>query len=154
MTSYRAISLSFYFSLRNEMEEDDSSFFRAKKRKIENENWEGPLLTPPLQEERDTVQQTGSQQIASDLVDLTLTPLEENHENQPTWKKIELQSLTTALSKLDKNLYDIPEPFFMKLDKDGNFHGDVKCSDSKCRAFISRDAQNKKNIKLKVDQSK
>ena len=154
MTSYRAISLSFYFSLRNEMEEDDSSFFRAKKRKIENENWEGPLLTPPLQEERDTVQQTGSQQIASDLVDLTLTPLEENHENQPTWKIIELQSLTTALSKLDKNLYDIPEPFFMKLDKDGKFHGDVKCSDSKCREFISRDAQNKKNIKLKVDQSK
>ena len=58
------------------MAEFDSEIVRAKKRKIEEENFEGPLLLPPSQENLlPDSQLSGSQAVASDVFDLTLVAL-------------------------------------------------------------------------------
>ena len=74
------------------MAEFDSEIVRAKKRKIEEENFEGPLLSPPSQENLlPDSQLSGSQAVASDVFDLTLVEPVENErcDNEFVWEKIE-----------------------------------------------------------------
>ena len=138
------------------MAESDSPNFRSKKRKIEDTNFNEPLLSPPLPENVfPDSQPSGSQTVATEIFDLTLVePETEKYEDQSVWKKVELQSVSAMLQKLDRNLYDVPEHFSAKFDAHGKFLGNVKCSNDKCDSFISRDFSIKKNMNLKLSHRK
>jgi hypothetical protein len=88
------------------MAESDSPNFRSKKRKIEDTNFDEPLLSPPLPENVfPDSQPSGSQTVATEIFDLTLVePETEKYEDQSVWKKVELQSVSAMLQKLDRNL--------------------------------------------------
>jgi len=83
-----------------------------------------------------------------------LTLVEENLADEiiddTTWEKIESISITKWLEKQDKKIYDLPDAFFAKIDKDGKFLGTVKCSREDCATFISREAKIEKNINVKT----
>ena len=140
-------------------------FFRAKKRKIENENNDQPILSPPhehsfslpLQEFSQTSQEaqpTGSQTVATDFLDLTLVDTENGiNENPFIWKKITQQSVIDYLAKEDTSVYDVPEYFSAQFDGEEKYTGNVQCSLG-CRSFICRDSQSKRNINLKLSHSK
>ena len=133
------------------MAEFDSEIVRAKKRKIEEDNFEGPLLSPPSQENLlPDSQLSESQAVASDVFDLTLVEPVENEkcDNEFVWEKIELQSVTAMLKKFDRNLYEVPESFSAKFNKKGIYQGYVKCSHEKCESFISRELNSKKNLNI------
>jgi hypothetical protein len=87
------------------MAESDSPNFRSKKRKIEDTNFDEPLLSPPLPENVfPDSQPSGSQTVATEIFDLTLVePETEKYEDQSVWKKVELQSVSAMLQKLDRN---------------------------------------------------
>ncbi|CBY10521.1 unnamed protein product [Oikopleura dioica] len=87
------------------MADSDSLIFPSKKRKLEEENYEEPLLEPPLQENLlPESQLSGSQTVVTDIFDLTLVEQEsEKLEDRFVWKKIELQSVTSMLQKLDRS---------------------------------------------------
>ena len=113
------------------MAEFDSEIVRAKKRKIEEDKFEGPLLSPPSQENLlPDSQFSESQAVVSDVFDLTLVEPVENEKcyNEFVWEKIELQSVTAMLKKFDRNLYEVPESFSAKFNKKGIYQGYVKCS--------------------------
>ncbi|CBY13704.1 unnamed protein product [Oikopleura dioica] len=45
-------------------------------------------------------------------------------------------------------MYEVPENFSAKYDKDENYLGSVKCSNDRCKPFICRDSYNKKKLKI------
>jgi len=138
------------------MADSDSLIFPSKKRKLEEENYEEPLLEPPLQENLlPESQLSGSQTVVTDIFDLTLVEQEsEKLEDRFVWKKIELQSVTSMLQKLDRSMYEVPENFSVKFDEEGKYLGKVRCSNHKCQSFISRDLSSKKNLNLKLSHRK
>jgi len=108
---------------------------QSKKRKIDHdfsceENSEIRGFSQELLNQSQEIEPSGSQIIAEEIFDLTL--VEENlaHEiiDDTTWEKIESISITKWLEKQDKKIYDLPDAFFAKIDKDGKFLGTVKCS--------------------------
>ncbi|CBY40951.1 unnamed protein product [Oikopleura dioica] len=109
------------------MADSDSLIFPSKKRKLEEENYEEPLLEPPLQENLlPESQLSGSQTVVTDIFDLTLVEQEsEKLEDRFVWKKIELQSVTSMLQKLDRSMYEVPENFSVKFDEEGKYLGKV-----------------------------
>jgi len=136
------------------MADSDSLIFPSKKRKLEEENDEEPLLE--LQENQlPESQLSGSQTVVTDIFDLTLVEQEsEKLEDRFVWKKIELQSVTSMLQKLDRSMYEVPENFSVKFDEEGKYLGKVRCSNHKCQSFISRDLSSKKNLNLKLSHRK
>ncbi|CBY23348.1 unnamed protein product [Oikopleura dioica] len=108
---------------------------KSKKRKIDHdfsceENSEIRGFSQELLNQTQEIEPSGSQIIAEEIFDLTL--VEENLADEiiddTTWEKIESISITKWLEKQDKKIYDLPDAFFAKIDKDGKFLGTVKCS--------------------------
>ena len=91
------------------MAESDSPNFRSKKRKIEDTNFDEPLLSPPLPENVfPDSQPSGSQTVATEIFDLTLVePETEKYEDEEEEMEEQL------LSELDREIQT-----YMNLSKE------------------------------------
>jgi len=134
---------------------------QPKKRKIDHdfsceENSEIRGFSQELINQSQDIELSGSQMIAEEVYDLTLVEenLAEEFNDDTTWEKIESISITNWLKKQEKKVYDLPDAFFAKIDKDGKFLGTVKCSRENCPTFVSREAKIKKNINVKTSHCK
>ena len=159
MAGAHAIFSTISFFLKKKMAESDYPIFRSKKRKVEEENeLDNSLLDFPLAENSFPESQpsgSNSQAVAAEIFDLTLVePEPEKNEVLFVWKKLELHSVTDLLHKCDKTMFEVPENFSAKYDKDENYLGTVKCSNDRCKPFICRDSNNKKNLNIKLSQRK
>ncbi|CAG5112310.1 Oidioi.mRNA.OKI2018_I69.chr2.g6537.t1.cds [Oikopleura dioica] len=112
-----------------------------------------PELSQESTNQSQEIQQSASQQVTAEIFDLTLAEenvVDEAALNDHTWEKIESTTIINWLKRQDKEVYDLPEAFFAKLDKNGIFTGTVKCNRENCPTFVSRETKNKKNINVKT----
>ena len=144
---------------------EKESFFRPKKRKLDSESTESnDFLSRENEFESQRSenldfqdnQQTPSQQLETEIFDLTLVPPPEAENAEPTkiWQKIQLDAVDKMLRRKDRNLFDVPEAFFAQIDGEGKYLGVLKCSDKKCETFQSRDKQITRRMNYKISHSK
>ena len=115
-------------NLFEKMSQNDFHSFQPKNRKrnhdfISQENSETRDLSQESANESQENIQFASLLEAPEYYDLTAAEEEEAAEqiiSDFTWKKIESTGITNWLQKQDKTIYDLPDAFFAKIDKNGD----------------------------------